>query len=148
MRELPYVDLDYCQFSDWGYQKPSRIWGSHQISALDDRLCDGRTCPNLVPMRPGQSTRRPHWERLGGNHLRIKPTQKARIPSAVVEYLAGFTKNLGEGTRSHPHKAKEWGKNVPPVEIPSSPMEQGSTRGDVSSGLGTPTQLVNPAHSR
>ena len=24
---VTYVDVDYCQFCDWGYQKPTRIWG-------------------------------------------------------------------------------------------------------------------------
>jgi site-specific DNA-cytosine methylase len=28
MEGIPYVDVDYCQFTDWGYQKPTRIWGS------------------------------------------------------------------------------------------------------------------------
>ena len=26
MKGIPFVDVDYCQFSDWGYQKPTRIW--------------------------------------------------------------------------------------------------------------------------
>ena len=25
MQDIPYVDIEYCQFSDWGYQKPTRI---------------------------------------------------------------------------------------------------------------------------
>ena len=25
------LDVDYCQFSDWGYKKPTRIWGSPQL---------------------------------------------------------------------------------------------------------------------
>ena len=46
----PYIDLDYCQFSDWGYQKPTRIWGDDgTISYFQGKLCDGRTCPNLRP---------------------------------------------------------------------------------------------------
>ena len=27
MAGIPHVDVDYCQFSRWGYQKPTRIWG-------------------------------------------------------------------------------------------------------------------------
>ena len=26
MANLPFVDVDYCQFCDWGYQKPTGIW--------------------------------------------------------------------------------------------------------------------------
>ena len=46
MRDLPFVDVDYCQFSDWGYQKPTRIWGSPQIASLANKICDNRTCSN------------------------------------------------------------------------------------------------------
>ena len=31
MAALPYVDADYCQYSDWGYQKPTRFWGSEDL---------------------------------------------------------------------------------------------------------------------
>ena len=31
MEGIPYVDVDYCQFSLWGYQKPTRIWGGPDI---------------------------------------------------------------------------------------------------------------------
>ena len=48
MEDIPYVDIDYCQFSDWGYQKPTRIWGSPVLRKLKPRLCDMRTCPNVV----------------------------------------------------------------------------------------------------
>ncbi len=27
MQPYGYVDVDYCQFCDWGYQKPTRVWG-------------------------------------------------------------------------------------------------------------------------
>ncbi len=28
MQGIPYTDADYCQYSDWGYKKPTRFWGS------------------------------------------------------------------------------------------------------------------------
>ncbi len=31
MQNIPYIDVDYCQFSDWGYRKPTRIWGCSKI---------------------------------------------------------------------------------------------------------------------
>ena len=30
MTVIPHTEVDYCQFSKWGYQKPTRIWGSHR----------------------------------------------------------------------------------------------------------------------
>jgi site-specific DNA-cytosine methylase len=45
VQNLNFIDVDYCQFSDWGYQKPTRIWGSQNLLSLKDKLCDGKTCP-------------------------------------------------------------------------------------------------------
>ena len=40
MNGVPYCDVDYCQFSDWGYKKPTRIWGNAHIGGLPPNLCD------------------------------------------------------------------------------------------------------------
>jgi hypothetical protein len=26
MKDIPYYDVDYCKYSDWGYRKRTRIW--------------------------------------------------------------------------------------------------------------------------
>ena len=31
MKGLAFVDVDYCCFSDWGYRKRTRFWGSEEI---------------------------------------------------------------------------------------------------------------------
>lgn len=51
MRDLRYVDVDYCRFSDWGYRKRTRVWYGGfppPPGPLEDRLCLGLACPNLV----------------------------------------------------------------------------------------------------
>ena len=91
MKGIPYVDIDYCQFSDWGYQKPTRIWGCLQTK-VPDKVCDGRTCPNLrpgPPLKAGHLKR--HKERLGGNELKLSPLMKGRIPSRAIEYIMNWT---------------------------------------------------------
>ena len=45
--KYPYVDLDYCQLSDWGYNKPTRFWGSPNVVSRPSLRCDFQTCPNL-----------------------------------------------------------------------------------------------------
>ena len=45
---VTYVDVDYCQFCDWGYQKPTRIWGPPHLEKLRPKVCDWRACPNLT----------------------------------------------------------------------------------------------------
>jgi hypothetical protein len=83
MRNLPFVDIDYCQFSDWGYQKPTRFWGSSNLGALPHVKCPGQSCKNIVQGETGFH----HRERLGGNDMHFSTTQKGRIPPLVVDYL-------------------------------------------------------------
>ena len=88
MQELPFVDVDYCQFSDWGYKKPTRFWGSPQLGRLDPVCCDPKTCPNVVcAAKNGGEPRYVHRKSLGGNHIVFSRNQKYRIPEGVVEYL-------------------------------------------------------------
>ena len=76
MQNLPYIDVDYCQFSGWGCQKPTRIWCCESISKLPNKLCDGKTCPNLQPN-----------SRLGGLNMQFSPLQRSRMPAKLVDYL-------------------------------------------------------------
>jgi hypothetical protein len=66
MTGIPFIDVDYCQFSDWGYQKPTRIWGSVNAGWHKDIKCNGRTCPNLdwQAWVVGTNPRRHHRELL------------------------------------------------------------------------------------
>ncbi len=65
--KLPYVDLDSCQFSTWGYQKPMRFWGGTHVKEVEPRVCNSATCPNIQLM-DGQRVNR---ERLGGNNVHL-----------------------------------------------------------------------------
>lgn len=90
IKNFPFIDVDYCQFSDWGYQKPTRIWCCPQIARLPNRVCDWATCPNLVV---GSSGMMRHKERLGGPAMRFSPRMKGRMPGALVDYLMSSVKN-------------------------------------------------------
>jgi len=87
MKRLPYVDLDYCQFSDWGYQKPTRIWG-RGLGKLPNRLCDGRTCKNMTRRYNGQWA---HKRIIGGTPPpgtpRVPLDDQYRIPKGIIEYI-------------------------------------------------------------
>ena len=45
MKGLAYVGVDYCCFSDWGYQKPTRIWGSEGLGRLKNIVCEKKVVP-------------------------------------------------------------------------------------------------------
>ena len=94
MQGIPYIDVDYCQFSNWGYQKPTRIWGSDNITVLPNKKCDGHTCPNLnydLPVYKGHARR--HKYGLGGNNIKYTRSQKGRWPPELVKYLAQIVWN-------------------------------------------------------
>ena len=44
MLGLPYVDIDYCMYCDWGYKKKTRIWTN---VSYEGKLCD-RKCGNII----------------------------------------------------------------------------------------------------
>ena len=86
MSEFPWVDVDYCQFSDWGYRKPTRIWGGDHVKGLESRICDPPSCHSTWLQPNGFWA---HKEKLGGNHMRVTRKQKYRIPEGVVQFLLG-----------------------------------------------------------
>ena len=69
MKGIPFVDVDYCQFSDWGYQNPTRIWCCPPTSKLKSVLCDPKVCRHVVTNNLGLTG---HRERLGGNQVKAK----------------------------------------------------------------------------
>ena len=84
---MSYVDVDYCQFSDWGYKKPTRVWGEAHLQEIPDKVCDPKTCQN-VELQP--TGRWQHQERLGGNHMKFTRNQKYRVPAGLVRYVCGL----------------------------------------------------------
>ena len=38
MKGIPFIDVDYCQYSDWGYQKPTRVCGSPDILKIQPKI--------------------------------------------------------------------------------------------------------------
>ena len=81
---IPFIDVDYCQFAEWGYQKPTRIWGSDNIQSLGNKVCDGRTCSQLVQGHNGYLR---HRERLGGRGMKFGTYQKWRVPERLIFHL-------------------------------------------------------------
>ena len=84
---LPYIDLDYCQFCGWGYQKPTRFWGSQNICQKSHILCNLKLCPQVYRQMDGRLR---HRVRLGCTGLQASYRQKNRIPPAVIYYLMGW----------------------------------------------------------
>ena len=87
MEGIPFVDVDYFQFSQWRYQKPTRIREDPSISHLTSKICDRKTCINLVDRPNG---RKGHREISGGNQMRATRNDKYRIPEDLLKYLCDW----------------------------------------------------------
>ncbi len=85
--EVPFVDVDYCQFTDWtgpwGYQNTPELGVDPGFFALKSRVCHPPTCPNTFE----HNGRWVHREKLGGRHMRFNQRRKFRIPEGVFRYL-------------------------------------------------------------
>ena len=79
----PFLDVEYCQFSGWGYQKPTRIWCCEKKAQLASVVCDKRTCLNIDSAEGGTGR---HRVRLGGNSMGSR-LSKMFVPPALVDYL-------------------------------------------------------------
>ena len=96
MQGIPYTDADYCQYSDWGYKKPTRFWGSPGIEKLKLRLCDRLTCPNVTGILRANGQRK-HRITLSSPHQNLPTHLKYRIPAALILELGGFVTPLPRG---------------------------------------------------
>ena len=79
-----FIDVDYCQFSDWGYKKQTRLWVLSSLSKVSYLVCDPHTCSQMLD---GKDGRRVHREHLGGKQMKFSTRQKERMPSSLVNYL-------------------------------------------------------------
>lgn len=84
MLGIPFLDVDYCQFSGWGYRKRTRIWTGVDINSV---LCLGvGKCSNMVGKRHknalGNHTYKEFWNR---GTLRL--LQRYAIPPLLIKYL-------------------------------------------------------------
>ena len=79
MKELTFIDLDYCMFSNWGYRKRTRIWTNR--TELKTKMCD-KNCGNMIDKRKHKidisNVSIPGMNRLDARH---------RIPPDLIYYL-------------------------------------------------------------
>ena len=47
MKDIPFYDVSYCMYSDWGYEKKTRIWSNKKD--WNNKICDkSGACGNMV----------------------------------------------------------------------------------------------------
>ena len=80
MQGIPYKDVSYCMYSDWGYRKQTRLWGNVHWSP---KTCN-KDCGNMIGKR----------HRCTAQKARSYPTDQDfksidlyRIPPKLIEEL-------------------------------------------------------------
>ena len=68
MKDIPFYDVDYCMYSDWGYQKRTRIWTNKRD--WNNKLCDkSGACGNMILIDDGK--RHLHKTNCGNTETQI-----------------------------------------------------------------------------
>ena len=105
MQGIPHIDVYYCMFSDWGYRKPTRIWGHPSLKTLEPRICDHQ-CTNTEWRETDTGWRPVHKAKLGctPDPGKKKPTsqQAGRVPEDLVVYLLKSLPGLIPPTQTPP----------------------------------------------
>ena len=84
MQGLPYTDVDYCCYCDWGYRKRTRLWSN---TGMVGKLCPGKgQCPNMDGDRHKSTAQQGKNKSVAGdiygyNHQR---NELHRIPPKLV----------------------------------------------------------------
>ena len=75
MKDIPFYDVDYCMYSDWGYKKRTRIWTNKEH--FSPKLCDAKgTCGNMVEIQTDAKKQLLHKTNLGNTERLQKSTKQ------------------------------------------------------------------------
>ena len=105
MKDLPYYDVDYCMYSDWGYKKRTRIWTNKEY--FDAKLCDGKgTCGNMIEIN---DEKKQHKTICNTKELRDKFREKKQM---LHKTNLGNTERINESKKQMVHNMGIGGKDT------------------------------------
>jgi site-specific DNA-cytosine methylase len=85
MQGLPYYDVDYCQYCNWGYRKRTRIWTS--VLDFKPKLCTA-DCPNRVSVGGSHKTPIANTGMVHRLHSKFTTlSERHRIPPQLITSL-------------------------------------------------------------
>jgi len=82
LKHLDSYEVHYCQYSDWGYKKPTIIWSNKNLY-FEPKKCDKKTCPNMTN---GKHNVNMSEKYSGGNNKKTLDI-KYRIPPKLINEL-------------------------------------------------------------
>ncbi len=75
MKGIPFYDVDYCMYSDWGYKKRTRIWTNKQD--WNNLMCDGSgSCGNMINSKQHKQVLANGYEIIDGKKVVCNTKEK------------------------------------------------------------------------
>jgi site-specific DNA-cytosine methylase len=75
MKDIPFYDVSYCMYSDWGYEKRTRIWTNKKD--FNNKICDkSGSCGNMIKHK--------HKARMGTSKTIIDDGKMIRVNTATL----------------------------------------------------------------
>jgi len=91
MKDIPFYDVSYCMYSDWGYEKKTRIWTNKKD--FNNKICDkSGSCGNMIEETKshqktadgGYDKRKKHKARMGTSKTIIDDGKMIRVNTATL----------------------------------------------------------------
>ena len=89
LKHLDNYEVDYCQYSEWGYKKPTIIWCNKNLY-FEPKKCDKKTCPHMIHTdkfsRHKNNLGNTRGNKLTGGSVGVIDT-RYRIPPKLINEL-------------------------------------------------------------
>ena len=92
MVSIPFSDVDYCAYCDWGYRKRTRLWNNVDFKG---KLCPGKgLCPNMTENRHNNTAQQgKNRGKCGLYGNSFKRTTLYRIPPNLCNEIEACARN-------------------------------------------------------
>tara|TARA_R110000796_G_scaffold39576_4_gene98606 strand:+ start:3712 stop:4431 length:720 start_codon:yes stop_codon:yes gene_type:complete len=87
MKDKPFYDVSYCMYSDWGYEKKTRVW-TNKVG-FNNKICDkSGSCMNMIDGK--------HKARMGCSKTVIDNEKIIRVNTAELRKKYKNFKNINK----------------------------------------------------
>tara|TARA_R110000824_G_scaffold102856_1_gene244666 strand:- start:332 stop:1078 length:747 start_codon:yes stop_codon:yes gene_type:complete len=101
MKDIPFYDVDYCKYSDWGYRKRTRIWTNKKDWI--PKICK-KDCENMITIDNPDKTKKRYLHKTNcGNTEKLQAIRKHKCSVSDVHSNETMKhskdlSNVGNGT--------------------------------------------------
>ena len=90
MLSIPFSDVDYCAYCDWGYRKRTRLWNNVDFKG---KLCPGKgLCPNMTENKHNNTAQQGKNRCKTGLYGNVFSTRNLhRIPDGLCQEICNYS---------------------------------------------------------